>query len=82
MVWQVEQAGPELAVIERSVSFSPETIIDALEALETARLIRTRPLVLWAAVTGVPSRTVRHYQWVGALPRPARKGRIEFFRTK
>ena len=33
-----------------------------------------------AAVTGVPSRTVRHYQWVGALPPPARKGRIALYR--
>ena len=32
-----------------------------------------------AAVTGVPSRTVRHYQWVGALPRPARSGRIALY---
>lgn len=33
----------ELDVIEKTVSFSPEAIIDALEALETARLIRTLP---------------------------------------
>jgi DNA-binding transcriptional MerR regulator len=32
-----------------------------------------------AAATGVPSRTVRHYQWVGALPSPARKGRIALY---
>jgi len=32
-----------------------------------------------AAATGVPSRTVRHYQWVGALPAPARKGRIALY---
>jgi DNA-binding transcriptional MerR regulator len=32
-----------------------------------------------AAATGVPSRTVRHYQWVGALPPPARKGRIALY---
>jgi DNA-binding transcriptional MerR regulator len=32
-----------------------------------------------AAATGVPSRTVRHYQWVGALPRPIRKGRIGLY---
>jgi DNA-binding transcriptional MerR regulator len=35
-----------------------------------------------AAATGVPSRTVRHYQWVGALPRPARKGRIALYRDE
>jgi DNA-binding transcriptional MerR regulator len=32
-----------------------------------------------AAATGVPSRTVRHYQWVGALPPPVRKGRIAVY---
>jgi DNA-binding transcriptional MerR regulator len=35
-----------------------------------------------AAATGVPSRTVRHYQWVGALPPPARKGRIGLYREE
>jgi DNA-binding transcriptional MerR regulator len=35
-----------------------------------------------AAATGVPSRTVRHYQWVGALPPPVRKGRIAFYRDE
>ena len=35
-----------------------------------------------AAATGVPSRTVRHYQWVGALPRPARQGRIALYREE
>jgi DNA-binding transcriptional MerR regulator len=35
-----------------------------------------------AAATGVPSRTVRHYQWVGALPGPARKGRIALYREE
>ncbi len=35
-----------------------------------------------AAATGVPSRTVRHYQWVGALPPPARKGRIALYREE
>ena len=35
-----------------------------------------------AAATGVPSRTVRHYQWVGALPHPARKGRIALYREE
>jgi len=35
-----------------------------------------------AAATGVPSRTVRHYQWVGALPPPARKGRIALYRDE
>lgn len=35
-----------------------------------------------AAATGVPSRTVRHYQWVGALPRPTRKGRIALYREE
>lgn len=35
-----------------------------------------------AAATGVPSRTVRHYQWVGALPAPARKGRIALYREE
>jgi MerR-like DNA binding protein len=35
-----------------------------------------------AAATGVPSRTVRHYQWVGVLPPPVRKGRIAFYRDE
>ena len=35
-----------------------------------------------AAATGVPSRTVRHYQWVGALQPPARKGRIALYREE
>ena len=35
-----------------------------------------------AATTGVPSRTVRHYQWVGALPPPTRKGRIALYREE
>jgi DNA-binding transcriptional MerR regulator len=35
-----------------------------------------------AAATGVPSRTVRHYQWVGALPPPARRGRIALYRQE
>jgi DNA-binding transcriptional MerR regulator len=35
-----------------------------------------------AAATGVPSRTVRHYQWVGALPPPARKGRVALYREE
>jgi DNA-binding transcriptional MerR regulator len=35
-----------------------------------------------AAATGVPSRTVRHYQWVGALPPPARRGRIALYREE
>jgi len=35
-----------------------------------------------AAATGVPSRTVRHYQWVGALPPPARQGRIALYREE
>ena len=35
-----------------------------------------------AAATGVPSRTVRHYQWVGALPAPVRKGRIAHYREE
>jgi DNA-binding transcriptional MerR regulator len=35
-----------------------------------------------AAATGVPSRTVRHYQWVGALPPPTRKGRIALYREE
>lgn len=35
-----------------------------------------------AAATGVPSRTVRHYQWVRALPPPARKGRIALYREE
>ena len=35
-----------------------------------------------AAATGVPSRTVRHYQWVGALPAPSRKGRIALYREE
>jgi len=35
-----------------------------------------------AAATGVPSRTVRHYQWVGALPPPGRKGRIALYRQE
>lgn len=35
-----------------------------------------------AAATGVPSRTVRHYQWVGALPPPVRKGRIALYREE
>jgi DNA-binding transcriptional MerR regulator len=35
-----------------------------------------------AAATGVPSRTVRHYQWVGALPPPVRKGRIALYRDE
>ena len=35
-----------------------------------------------AAATGVPSRTVRHYQWVGALPRPTRQGRIALYREE
>ena len=35
-----------------------------------------------AAATGVPSRTVRHYQWVGALPPPVRKGRVAFYRDE
>ena len=35
-----------------------------------------------AAATGVPSRTVRHYQWVGALPAPVRKGRIALYREE
>jgi DNA-binding transcriptional MerR regulator len=35
-----------------------------------------------AAATGVPSRTVRHYQWVGALPGPVRRGRIALYREE
>ena len=35
-----------------------------------------------AAATGVPSRTVRHYQWVGALPKPTRRGRIALYREE
>jgi DNA-binding transcriptional MerR regulator len=32
-----------------------------------------------AAVTGVPSRTIRFYQAKGALPAPARRGRIAYY---
>lgn len=32
-----------------------------------------------AAVTGVPSRTIRFYQAKGALPPPVRKGRVAFY---
>jgi DNA-binding transcriptional MerR regulator len=35
-----------------------------------------------AAATGVPSRTVRHYQWVGALQPPTRKGRGALYREE
>ncbi len=33
-----------------------------------------------AAAAGLPSRTVRHYQSVGALPPPERNGRVGFYR--
>jgi DNA-binding transcriptional MerR regulator len=33
-----------------------------------------------AAAAGLPSRTVRHYQWVGALPPPERNGRVGLYR--
>jgi DNA-binding transcriptional MerR regulator len=35
-----------------------------------------------ASAAGVPSRTIRFYQSVGVLPRPARRGRVAFYDTR
>jgi DNA-binding transcriptional MerR regulator len=63
--------------ISRSASLARRTEKAARKAASEARPAYTVDELAFA--TGVPSRTIRFYQFKGVLPRPARRGRVALY---